>query len=908
MRTVAKVLFACLCVVVVVLALVWALLVSSLPPRDAVVSVSLGRTGINSDAGGGRQVPPEPYPLFPGDRIKITRDRYGIPTIRASDVRDAAYALGYVHARDRLWQMEMVRRLGTGRQSEIFGGRTLAADRFMRTLGLEELCAGDLAASDAEVKYFIRAYTDGVNQFLRSRRGALPPEFLVYAHDPEPWRDTDTLLLGRLLALWQSQDWVAQIYRGALGQLLEPRQLQTLWPDLAEPPDGDATWDTSHAVRMAGVAGQNVRGWLALLGELEESRALPRVSGNLWAASGSKTTSGLPLVAGDFHGDDRVPAHWYLVRIETPEGTLSGGTLPGFPFVLTGQNDDLAFGLNGSASDTAEVLVERSCDPDGRPQAGPQPDPRSGPVSDAVSDAGSHAGAPDIGSDNGFATHYLDNGRVRAFSVREERIRVRFSPDEVLRVRSSRNGVIVSDGIRLPRSGGWGPVGPLALRSSALAPGSTLPEALYRLNRARSVAEVHSAARFFSAPHWTVVYATRDGRIGRLDPAASSRQHALRAVPFAPRPGWLAPDDPGRHGFRLSDGAPADPDPDPVSIPVPAQDFVLSTNDPPPWTGKTPAPSFGQGMSGQARALRLAALLEEARALDVPAAGRILDDRFSPALASLLPLMLRFSPDFEVTGSRSIAAAHYLLSSGGWGYRMDPERLEPLLAVAWLHELNDALFGGIPGRGRPFRQPFDPGPVVRVLAADGFWCREALQDARSESPQDTCGPLLRETLLVSLARLNRENPGMDLFTQGRRDRVQRSAIHSGALEGVPVLGRLAHLSLPPAGGLQSLDRRGGDEPHDGFFPVAGLGSGLRVVLDPARADNSRYAVVPGQSGHFLSPAYRNQVALWASGQLIGMDSTDTSGGTTVLRPVSSDDTEGSGVLFTLVRCIKSLLK
>src|SRR5208282_6071948 len=133
--------------------------------------------------------------------VTIARDNDGVPLITAADDEDAAFGLGFAHAQDRLFQMELMRRNGAGRLSEIFGAQTLAMDRQMRILGLYRLAEAELPLLSQPLRRGLDAYAAGVNAFLASRRGALPPEFLLLRVDPEPWRPADTLVWGKLMAV-----------------------------------------------------------------------------------------------------------------------------------------------------------------------------------------------------------------------------------------------------------------------------------------------------------------------------------------------------------------------------------------------------------------------------------------------------------------------------------------------------------------------------------------------------------------------------------------------------------------------------------------------------------------------------------------------------------------------------------
>src|SRR5579862_1077121 len=145
--------------------------------------------------------------------VVISRDDLGIPRIAAQSSEDALFALGFVHAQDRLWQMELQRRVGAGRLSELIGTEALPVDRFMRTLGLYRLAEASIDHLNDQTKRSLDAYAAGVNAYINAHRGALPPEFVLLRTSPEPWTPADSLVWGRLMGLQLSSNWRDELLR-----------------------------------------------------------------------------------------------------------------------------------------------------------------------------------------------------------------------------------------------------------------------------------------------------------------------------------------------------------------------------------------------------------------------------------------------------------------------------------------------------------------------------------------------------------------------------------------------------------------------------------------------------------------------------------------------------------------------
>jgi penicillin G amidase len=164
-----------------------------------------------------------------GGEVRVYRDAHGVPHIFASDMNDAARALGYVHASERLYQMEIQRRAGQGRLAEVAGVDLVGVDKFIRTLGFYRLATSSFGALSPEAQAYYVAYADGVNAFLNTHRGRLPPEFLILGDDPEPWAPADSLVWGKLMSVQLSHNYAIEAERAALAQKMPPDMARLLF-------------------------------------------------------------------------------------------------------------------------------------------------------------------------------------------------------------------------------------------------------------------------------------------------------------------------------------------------------------------------------------------------------------------------------------------------------------------------------------------------------------------------------------------------------------------------------------------------------------------------------------------------------------------------------------------------------
>lgn len=421
-------------------------------------------------------------------RVDIVHDGNGIPHIIAGSTNDAYQALGFLHARDRLFQMDFMRRLGAGRLSEVTGRPTLQLDKTMRTLGLYRLAQETVRRLPADAKAALEAYATGVNAFLTSRSGALPPEFIVLQYQPEEWTPADSLVWGRLMAMRLTGNWRTEALRGALAGRLSPAQIADLWPQSPDTTPTTLASDLSipDTARLAEQALSGIPDWLQQVS-----------ASNSWLLSGKATDTGKPILANDPHLGYRAPGLWYLARIKAPGLEVTGATVPGVPFHVLGHNQHIAWGFTTTDSDTQDLFVERL--------------------------------------DTGRPGHYLTPEGSAPFVTRQEIIGIKDAPSETLTVRGTRHGPVISDIYsHLKKVAGENHV--IALASSSLRADDMTPLALYGFNRARDWETFRDAARNFHAPQQNISYADTAGNTGFIAPGRVPVRRTGRGR--QPVPGW----------------------------------------------------------------------------------------------------------------------------------------------------------------------------------------------------------------------------------------------------------------------------------------------------------------------------------------------------------------------------------
>ena len=704
--------------------------------------------------------------LAQGASVELDDD--AIPRIRTATMRDAAAVLGYLHARERMFQMDMMRRAAAGELSEIVGPATLPHDRLMRTLGLARSAQRDAAGLHADTRAMLDAYAAGVNAWISARGRFAAAEFILLGA-PRPWTAADSLLWTKTMGLYLSANWRTELARAQGHPAPWPPTVATAAPHAAVAPD----------------LAETARRLTEILPAFPAPFTLPASASNAWAVDARHSATGAPLLAGDPHLGFSLPATWYLARIDTPEGTLAGATAPGVPMLILGHNGRIAWSFTTTGADVQDLFVET--------QAGP-----------------------------GL---YLTPDGPRPFIRHDERIRIRGHPDEVITVRETRHGPVISDLVA--------PHGPiLAVATANLAPGDTSAAGVLALNRAPDRAAAGLAAASINGLVQNMIVADRQGIAlfvtGRVP---------IRRSGDGSRP---APGADGSHDWTgWASG------PDLPRIIDPPSGRLLNANE------RVAPPDFpvflGRDWNDDLRARRIRDLLA-ARRLHTPTSFAAMQtDTLSLFAADTLPRLraLALPPG-------TAAAAHALLAD--WGGHMDEAIPQPLIFHAWMQDFAALLPGGARQQGG--------APLSGGDGAAPWWQRAAyalsLPDCATTTP---CDDLLRQALATAIARLSaRFGPDPAAWRWGT---AHRAVFAHPLLRAIPDLDFIAVLRIPIGGDATTLLRANAGPNDDAVH-----GAGFRAVYDLAALDRSGFIVTPGQSGHILSRAARNLARRWHDGALL----------------------------------------
>ncbi len=300
----------------------------------------------------------------------VKRDSRSIPYITAENDADLYFMQGYVTASDRLWQMDLLRRVARGRTAEIFGNAALAQDKHWRTYGFAKVAADSIQYLGPELRSALKNYANGVNAYIGSLQPKeLPVEFQILKYEPEQWTPEDTLVVGKILAEALSDTYSEDLLRASLTnfdakKLAEIENMVTPYDVILFGSDKKAAAKsvgsycascvTENALAAAAKHDAIRENSLKSIGLFAEDLA----ASNNWVISGKRTASGKAILANDPHLLARAPGIWYLTHLSTPTMRVSGVTFPGVPGIVLGHNSDIAWGATNVGPDVQDLYLE----------------------------------------------------------------------------------------------------------------------------------------------------------------------------------------------------------------------------------------------------------------------------------------------------------------------------------------------------------------------------------------------------------------------------------------------------------------------------------------------------------------------------------------------------------------------
>lgn len=761
-----------------------------------------------------------------GDSVTIWRNEFGIPHIVAHSDDDAFCALGYSHAADRLWQMDLFRRIARGQLAEIFGGDFVETDAFFRTLSLGRTADEVLLpALSSESKRVLAAYTRGVNLFIEQHRKELPFEFGALNYQPAPWRESDCLAIGRLMAFDMSMSFWSDLALGEIADrygVARALALIPVYPKTAPivVPRAHNTPTTLMTDSSLGDLFERVCRQYATARQHIGFSALGSGS-NCWAIRTVSDGEPDAVLANDPHLVLGLPARWYQVHLTSPSYNVIGATLPGIPMMLIGRSRAIAWGVTNVMLDDCDYVLERV--------------------------------------DSTKSNIVFVGGRKVKLRIRHDTIAIRGGSMRIIAVRMVGKRPIVSDAHPASQRDALVDFPPIRSEPS-------LPErymlsmawvgyepsdeirAMLGVMRAKTWAAFRAALRWWGAPALNFTYADAAGNVG-IQPAGYVPRRGA-GIPNLPLPGWDT-----TYAWRgiLRGVLPG--------VYNPSTGFVLSANNKTVDSSSNFLSNLWEPSSRAERIFQLLSMHQSYTERDAQLEQLDVKSPYAEQLLGLvLPILERCS--FDSLGQRAL---ELLRSWDGYMLPSSPAcalysiYLERLMNVAFRVHLRReeylryAFVASLPLRRLPeiLARPtewFDPDSSTAVRLRDRVIAQafsEAIQHGRTRLDPD-----LRKWHWGQLHQLVLSHP------------MANVAVYRPLLE--RRLGTIGGDATTVANGLWRIPK-----PFD-----LSVGASLRFVA--RLRDTVVYTVLPGgTSGNPLSSNFADQLTIWANGGLLAVPVSPT---------------------------------
>ncbi len=747
--------------------------------------------------------------------VEVRRDALGVPVLRGESLVDLARALGFIHAQERFFQMDLARRAAAGEVSALMGAGALQIDRDARPLRFRSVARRVIEGLPPGHRAQIEAYTEGVNAGLADL-GARPPEYLLLGAAPEAWKPEDCaltlFLMYRFLNYTADNEKRAGLMRDTL-----PRELADFltpevsrWDAPIAPREAAAEADAMRPMPVPGPEVIDLRGRAAAerdaTAEPSPRERLASLFGagelgasygsNNWAVAGSRTVHGGAIVNNDMHLDIGAPNTWFRAQIEWPGRRAVGVTLPGVPGIVCGSTGVIAWGFTNVEADVQDLIL--------------------------------------IEVDPADPARYRTPDGWEKFGEEAQTIAVRGGKAETATLRTTRWGV-VSDTDHKGR--------PLVLRWTALDP-EKVNFRLFDLLEAGTLEEAVATARAAGIPAQNVVIADAHGRVGYV--VAGWLPRRVGPADFdgkAPR-SW-AEAGVGWEG-QIADG-------DRPAVIDPADGLLWTANN--RVAGWPESRKAGTSWSPPVRAHRIRELLRAGAKWDEAGlAGVALDARaraMDPFRDIVLEVIGGSESDAGLRAARALAE--------GWDGTAGADQTGYRFLRAFAADVERAVFAPLVApcvKADPkfvYRWSLREEPLLRILEARP---EHLLPPAPKDEWKDWAG-FLRATAGSTVRRMQGAKP--PTFGKPWGEFMRLRAQHPIS-RGVPLLGWLLDLPSEPLPGDASTVRAQGQT----------FGASERFAVSPGKEERGVFHMPGGQSGHFLSPHYADGHAAWVSGEMTGM--------------------------------------
>lgn len=745
------------------------------------------------------------------NEVSIHWDPYGVPYIFADSEEDLFFSVGYIHAQDRLWQLTLSQLMAEGRFSEYLGSDFIELDKHQRTIGIWRTAKKIEAESPDSLLTILQHYADGINAYISDNKKRLPIELTLLGLEPPKWTPTHSIAMSRLLAWDQNMHWKNEITLALISAEIGADRLRQIYPDRETGLISEHTLNRSTIENLSENFLQKEFEVRSLLQKQGSS-----VGSNAWAVRGSRTASGRPILAGDPHMGLSMPGFWYELSASAPGYSISGATIPGAPFVVLGQNRDIAWSItNMMADDTDFFLVQND------------------PVNPVryVAD-----------SLNGEA-------QFKEFEWQQEIIKVESADDYFFRIPHTEQGPVINS--VHPDSSGLG-IMPVAMQWAGHEVSHEL-WSIYKMNRAQNLEQFTNALSHFGSPAMNFVYADSDDNVALIG-AGNLPIRSGSSIIF--RNSW----NPEHH---WGDWIPFSELPREVN---PDRGYVANANN--RVAGTDYEHYIGRFWASPSRISRISFLLDENESATSQTMQQIQTDIYSEHAAELIEILLPLIRSSQNSNEFDDALSYL----ENWDYRYSTNSTAATIFDLFFMNLSERILKQeIPGHlydGFVRLEYIPVNSVVNILSDGSSFFNIADEENVVRRNQ-----VVRSAMTQTLDQLT-EQLGPEPF-EWRWESVHTLTLKPPLLGDIsehpdsPAALRLIVNNLLSKGPIavpgHGMTINKGEYSWNNPFDVT-LGPSIRRIVDFASPSRSESVLPTGQSGHPLSSNYGDQTEMWIDGR------------------------------------------
>lgn len=736
--------------------------------------------------------------------VNIYRDSIGIAYITANNDVDAAFALGYTHAQERLYQMDLIRRAASGRLSEIFGKKTVPFDKMFLTLGIKNAAKQKLYDLDQNTLDILQAYSNGVNYFIENNKSKLPIEFSILNYIPKKWKPEHSLYIAKMLAWELNISWWTDFAFSHLINKFGKQKAEEILPEY----DQNSTYIINDIAKYYPdskndliAVDKNFRKFIGFEGT--------HIGSNNWVVNGNKSTTGKPIIANDPHLSLQSPSRWYIAVIKTGDATVSGFTLPGVPAVVIGKNDNISWAVTNVMTDDADFYSEQL---------------------------------------DSTGTKYLLNGNWENLNFTKDTIYVKDDKNIPLQIKSTHRGPIISDihlfNSLLPNK--YRKNSTLSMRWVALENSGNELTSFIKLNKAKSFNDFKEALRYFYAPGQNFLYADNKGNIGYFCGAripirnnnspsfvydgTSSQNDWKGYVPFEAMPSFYNP----------------------------AKGFIATANN-------KVDPKFSYHITNlwepDSRINRITNLLESKDKHSVKDFMTYQNDYYSDYASKLVPYILKAFENVDVK-DKNLELTLKLLKK--WDFKVFAESQTPTIYNVFLQKLIENTLEDELGKTYLQEYRFIANVPYRVIMRllnnpESEWF-----DNIKTSGREKRDDIIRKSLTDALTELEFYQ-GKDI-TNWQWGNIHTVTFKHNFSGKSTLVDKFFNVGPFPIGGDGTTVNNGEYNFNKPY--ANNLGPSMRFIYDFSDKDNIYIVLPTGQSGHPFGKYYKNMTNYWLNGKYL----------------------------------------